>query len=102
MPFFPTFRRAAGKNACLAGNIGQDQCAAIGMEREVHSAGNPLMFRTLSVIVTSTRDDPVLAAAIAVAEREGAFLSVSCLGIEPAAFMTMPMEGAVMTAGLGM
>lgn len=60
------------------------------------------MFRTLSVIVTSTRDDPVLAAAIAVAEREGAFLSISCLGIEPAAFMTMPMEGAVMTAGLGM
>jgi nucleotide-binding universal stress UspA family protein len=50
------------------------------------------MIRTVSMVVTDERrDGPALAAAAAIAAREGAHLDVACLGVEAMGLDAMPM-----------
>src|SRR3712207_3394388 len=53
----------------------------------------PIMaIRTLSLVITDeTRDEPVLRAAVGLAEQHGAHLDLACLGVEPLPLETVPM-----------
>ena len=49
-------------------------------------------FKTISVILTdAATDGAALAAASAIALREGAHLDVHCIGVDPARYEAMPM-----------
>lgn len=61
-----------------------------------------MAYKTICVIVTDSKADaPALAAAAAIALRDGAHLDVHCIGIDPARYEAMPVGSAAIVMETG-